>query len=253
MLADLNRHGTKMEIEGAPCGSFVNVVDDSDRRMIGTLINKSRDQVELMNCICQETVPGPEGQPQCKRSHTPFCSIKIASMTHFSALAPPSSDFESLQKDNDSDDATVVEVVFMSERRKSLDMDWEAKGSFRRIDLADENWSAANECGSQIGIVDQVNQRFIATLVSVEPDQVNVKNCLWTETVPGPNGKAQFKTNHLPFHSFKKTSMKSLDITHPPSSDLVASEHEGCCCDYVIDKFVMRSGRRQGWKVPQPD
>lgn len=99
-------------------GSQVHIVDEHDRRYLGTLVRVSPDEVELMNCICREVVPGPDGHEQCKTSHVPFQSLPTASMTHFYVASPPSSDFVPPDSGFDTSDVSIQEIVYRSGRHQ---------------------------------------------------------------------------------------------------------------------------------------
>lgn len=102
-----------------PRGSQVRIADESDLRyFIGTLLHVTDEQVELMNCVCREPVPTPDGRKQCKTSHVPFQSFKAQSLTHFTVLAPPASDFPSPESELDTSEVCVTGLVFRSGRHQ---------------------------------------------------------------------------------------------------------------------------------------
>lgn len=102
-----------------PRGSQVRIADESDSRyFIGTLLHVTDEQVDLMNCVCREPVPAPDGRKQCKTSHVPFQSFKASSLTHFTVLAPPASDFPSPESELDTSEVCVTELVFKSGRHQ---------------------------------------------------------------------------------------------------------------------------------------
>ncbi len=105
-------------VADTPLGSQVHIVDKSDKRFIGTLLNSGPDGVELMNCICREVVPAPDGQQQCKTSHVPFQSLKTSAMTRFVVISPPSADFAIPDQDMDTREVSIEEIVFKSGRRQ---------------------------------------------------------------------------------------------------------------------------------------
>ena len=100
-------------------GSQVALVDDADHRFMGTLLNATATEVELMNCICREVVPGPADQKQCKTSHVPFQSLKTSSLTHFTLISPPARGFPTAADEIDSCDVTVGEIVYRNGRRQA--------------------------------------------------------------------------------------------------------------------------------------
>lgn len=102
-----------------PRGSQVRIADESDSRyFIGTLLHVTDEQVELMNCVCREPVATPDGRKQCKTSHVPFQSFKAPSLTHFTVLASPESDFPSSETELDTSEVCVTELVFKSGRHQ---------------------------------------------------------------------------------------------------------------------------------------
>ncbi len=108
----------QVSMDETPHGSQVQIVDEQDRRYLGTLIKVSPDKVELMNCICREVVAGPDGLEQCKTSHVPFQSLPTATMTHFQVVSPPASDFVPPDDGFDSSDVSVEEIVYRSGRHQ---------------------------------------------------------------------------------------------------------------------------------------
>jgi hypothetical protein len=116
-LAVVDREFLKEQLLNAPRGSQVSLVDESGRRYIGTLLSADAKGVELMNSICRETVPGPNGQMQCKTSHVPIQSLDTSSLTHFTLISPPTDD-ASQDLAYDSGDVTVEAIVYKSGRRQ---------------------------------------------------------------------------------------------------------------------------------------
>lgn len=80
---------TAQEIAAAPLGSYVRITDDAGITFDGTLISRDADQMELMNCLSKEVVPGPRGIQQLKTSHVPLQSFSRASIAGFTAIFPP--------------------------------------------------------------------------------------------------------------------------------------------------------------------
>lgn len=116
-LAANNRENTEQLLLQTPPGAQVHLVDDLDRRYLGTLLSASPDELQLKNCICREVVAAPDGQQQCKTSHVPFQTLKTESLTHVTVVSPPSPNFESTDAD-DTSDVTVDTLVFKSGRRQ---------------------------------------------------------------------------------------------------------------------------------------
>lgn len=116
-LARLDREFLKEQIVNTPRGSQVSLVDKSGHRYLGTLLSADAKGVELMNSVCRETVPGPNGQMQCKTSHVPIQSLETSSLTHFILISPPADD-ASQDLAYDSGDVTVDAIVYKSGRRQ---------------------------------------------------------------------------------------------------------------------------------------
>ena len=116
-LARLDREFLKEQLLNTPRGSQVSLVDEAGRRYIGTLLSADAKGVELMNSVCRETVPGPNGQLQCKTSHVPIQSLETSSLTHFLLISPPAGD-ASQDLAYDSGDITVEAIVYKSGRRQ---------------------------------------------------------------------------------------------------------------------------------------
>jgi hypothetical protein len=116
-LTGLDREFSKELLLNTPRGSQVSLVDESGHRYIGTLLSADAQGVELMNSVCRETVPGPNGQMQCKTSHVPIQSLETSSLTHFILISLPPDD-ASQDLAYDSGDVTVEAIVYKSGRRQ---------------------------------------------------------------------------------------------------------------------------------------
>lgn len=114
----LDRELMKDLLVRTPAGSQVHLIDESDRRYMGTLLNANQEEVDLVNCVCRETVAGPDDQRQCKTSHVPFQSLKMSSLTRLEVIAPPPEDDAGRPLQFDSSDVTVDAIIFKSGRRQ---------------------------------------------------------------------------------------------------------------------------------------
>ena len=115
----IDRQSLRELAVATPRGSQVRIADESDSRLfIGTLLHVTDEQVDLMNCVCREPVPTSDGRKQCKTSHVPFQSFKAPSLTHFTVLAPPASDFPSPETELDTSDVCITGLVFKSGRHQ---------------------------------------------------------------------------------------------------------------------------------------
>lgn len=98
--------------------------------------------------------------------------------------------------------------------------------------------------GSQVGIVDKSDRRLTGTLLSANRDNIKLMNCIAKEIVDGPNGKMQ-KTSHVPFESLKTSSITDFLVISPPPTNFDSREAIEDGCNYTVDSFVFKSGRRQ--------
>jgi hypothetical protein len=117
-LAAEKRKWLREEIAGAPRGSQVGLHDESGGRYCGTVLHAGSDRLELMNCLSQETIPGPDGQLQCKTSHIPFLTIETSAVTHFVSVSPPPPDFPATDDEFDGTEYSVAEIVNRSGQRQ---------------------------------------------------------------------------------------------------------------------------------------
>lgn len=106
------------EIATTPLGSYVGITDDAGKSFLGTFLQRSPDNVELMNCLTRETVPGPHGVMQCRTSHVPLQSFPRSSITRFGAFHPPSPSFSVVDVQKDSSGVTVAEIVYRDGSRQ---------------------------------------------------------------------------------------------------------------------------------------
>jgi hypothetical protein len=132
----------------------------------------------------------------------------------------------------------------------SLDIDLENPTEAKPV-LANQDHEFQKELlfrtprGSQVGIVDKSDRRLTGTLLSANRDDIKLMNCISKETVDGPHGKLQCKTSHIPFESLKTSSITDFLVISPPPPNFDSSEALEDGCDYTVDSFVFKSGRRQ--------
>lgn len=98
-------------------GSQVGVYDETGGRYCGTVLHAGPDRLELMNCLSQEAIPGPDGQLQCKKSHIPFLTIESSTVIHFVTIAPPPPNFPKTDEEIAPSDYSVAEIVNRSGQR----------------------------------------------------------------------------------------------------------------------------------------
>lgn len=109
---------TAQEIAAAPLGSYVRITDDAGITFDGTLISRDADQMELMNCLSKEVVPGPRGIQQLKTSHVPLQSFSRASIAGFTAIFPPAPGYAAGDFPGDWSPATIGEIVYRDGSRQ---------------------------------------------------------------------------------------------------------------------------------------
>ena len=234
------------EIAEAPLGSRVSVVNDFDQRAHGILLRKTPETLELMNCICKEIVPGPDGQKQCKTSHIPVLAVPRSTLTYFSVMLPKSGRRE--RKDPDEHDIDAINaIVLMSGRCQRWQEPAEkvANESESDADSTDDlpERIAATPRGSQVFFIDQAGQRYNAIFLKVNQDEIQVMNCVWKESLPDRQGRAQWKTSYLPLQSIPTSTLTAFKILKPPAADLDLKNLETDCEEYCVDEFVDLSKR----------
>ena len=110
-LASQEREFIREQIAGTARGSQVGVCDESGGRYSGTFLLAGPDRIEILNCISQEAIPGPDGQAQCKTSHIPFLTVETSAVTHFVTIAPPPPDFPATDEEIGGAEYSVAEIV----------------------------------------------------------------------------------------------------------------------------------------------
>ena len=98
-------------------GSHVFIVDESGQRFNGILMHSDPQRVELMNCLWRETVPGTDGQTQCKTNHIAFQSFDTASLQSFGIVSPPPQGLDVAELGEDSCELCIDKFAYQSDRR----------------------------------------------------------------------------------------------------------------------------------------
>ncbi|WLD11724.1 hypothetical protein [Planctellipticum variicoloris] len=106
------------EIAAAPLGSYVRLTDHAGLTFLGTILSRDSDQVELLNCLTREVVPGPRGIRQCKTSHVPLQSFSRASIAGFTVCYPAAPDDAVSDLKEDWSAATIGEIVYRDGSRQ---------------------------------------------------------------------------------------------------------------------------------------
>lgn len=114
----MEREFIRDEIAKTPRGSQVGVYDESGGRYSGTVLRAGPDRLEMMNCLSQERIPGPDGIDQCKTSHIPFLTVETSTVTHFGMIAPPPPGFPATDDEIDGSEYSVAEIVNRSGQRQ---------------------------------------------------------------------------------------------------------------------------------------
>ena len=117
-IDSMERKFLREQIVATARGSQVGVDDESGGRYSGTVLRAGPDRVELMNCLSQEVIPGPDGQKQCKTSHIPFLTIETSAVTHFVTISPPPPGFPATDDEIDGTEYSVAEIVNRSGLRQ---------------------------------------------------------------------------------------------------------------------------------------
>jgi hypothetical protein len=99
--------------------------------------------------------------------------------------------------------------------------------------------------GSQVSLVVDFDHQFRGTVLRADPNGVELMNCIGKEVVPGPNGRRQLKTSHVPFQSFKTSSMTHFTVISPPPPDFAPPDIDQDTSAVSIAEIVYKSGRRQ--------
>jgi hypothetical protein len=125
---DIDYASLRQGIVKTPLGSHVRV-SDQHHSYTGTLLERGADRVVLMNSICKEAVPGPDGQMQCKTSHTPIQSFATSSVTGFTTFSPPPAGFVAPDINEDGSSVTVADIVYRDGHHERRDKPFELVSS----------------------------------------------------------------------------------------------------------------------------
>lgn len=135
--AEIDHKLMRYVIRTTPPGSWVRLGVDCDREYLGILLNSGATSVRLMNCICREAVPAPDGQMQRMTSHIPLQSFKTSSLTHFTVLAEPPPGYIAPDFTKDGSGLRISEIVFGDGRRQRLGRPPEPKSSDEENNLSE--------------------------------------------------------------------------------------------------------------------
>ncbi len=104
--------------------------------------------------------------------------------------------------------------------------------------------------GSQVSVVVDFDHRYTGTLLKGETNSIELMNCIGKEAVSGPNGQLQCKTSHVPFQSFKTSSMTSFSVIAPPRPDFALPDINQDSRAVTVADIVYKDGRHQRWGQP---
>lgn len=223
-------------------GSRVRCSDSSKQHIYGTLLTKNDQQLELVNGISLETVPGPDGELQAKYSHVPWQLIELSSLTGYAVMAKP--DVKRTQKElqDEIQLSSVESIVLKSGRLRpspKLISTNASRDSIKNIQITVD----ATLRGSEILIVDEFDRSYQGIFSSSSFDELELINCVSKETVPSRNGQLQHKTSYVPFQSFTFGSIKSFVVLSPPEEGYTLPAIQEEPAEFCFDDFVCESGR----------
>jgi hypothetical protein len=221
-------------------GSKVTIFDDSRRSFTGTLVRADANQVELLDCLSREVVPGPGDTQQQQTSYVRFRSLAMRSLTHLTILSSPAKAFIS-PNPSDGRDVSIAAVVLMDGRIQPC-------GTSPEQTVADD--LAGTPLGSQVLLVDNAGRQSEGILLNAGPDRLELMTCIEFETVPGPGGVEQCQTNLVPFRTVERSRLTSFTIVAPPSPEFAVPEIGQNCAAYCFEEFVSADGSRYRWEKP---
>ncbi len=136
-MGQLRAEVTASEIAATPLGSYVRITDDAGLTFDGTLISRDANQMELMNCLTKEVVPGPHGIRQLKTSHIPLQSFSRGTIAAFTAIFPPAPGYAAPDLPEDWSPATIGAIVYRDGSRQRWGQPPEAPGTGSAQDAAE--------------------------------------------------------------------------------------------------------------------
>ena len=104
------------------CGSRIAVYRGvrGEQKFSGTLLKKSRHEIEIVNCIHREPVPGPDDRQQMQTSHVPIRSFKTTELVRVDVLDPPPADYVAPNLEECWDEMMVAKIIYRSGRPTTL-------------------------------------------------------------------------------------------------------------------------------------
>ena len=98
-------------------GVQVAFVDDTGRQFHGIVSSADADELRLINCICQEIVPGTREKSQTKTTHLPIHTVSPASIVAFGIAPAEPLDRDFPRVGEDSEEFIVTAFVTESGRQ----------------------------------------------------------------------------------------------------------------------------------------
>lgn len=119
---DLMQLQAKETLSKTPCGSRIKVyvVPRGQRGFTGTLVRKTADEIELMNCLWRDIVPSPDGDRQMRTSHVPLRVIRLSEMVRVAVLDPPPPGYTAPDLEEDASDIMIEKIVYRSGKKSTL-------------------------------------------------------------------------------------------------------------------------------------
>ena len=88
---------------------------------------------------------------------------------------------------------------------------------------------------------------YQGTLLSGGAHGAKLMNCIGKEVVPGPGGQKQLKTSHVPFQTFKTSSLTRFEVISPPKPDFAPPDLSQDTRGLGIAEIVYKDGTRERW------
>jgi hypothetical protein len=109
--------------------------------------------------------------------------------------------------------------------------------------------------GACVAIRDESDRSYMGYLRRANRTEFELLNCVTMEVAhgaegEGPEGEPCAKRFHVPFKSFKTSSLKSFSDISKLSSDSIPADGEYDVREFTPDTLVFTSGRRQRWVEP---
>lgn len=253
LMVSLNR--SELEFDILPIGSYVSVECEEGCKYEGTIVHRTKDYLQLVNCLRMSMVDDDHGQLQRTTQCMPLQIVEKPIVTRVTVMSLPSPKFDPHEMKFEKDDTEVMAVEFHSGRVQRWS-EPQVKSEFNRDNHSPEEMIQAMENvqpGSQIAFVDTSGERFNAIVLSTPPQKVNLRCRARKEAIEGRDGHQAICFSVLPICSIGVESISKFDVVAPPPADFDAAEFDSGC-DLCIADVIYKSGRRQSqWKLARDD